>query len=93
MKLREHRGSLADSLGTAIDIEGRSALVKHIQDVLEPFGIDVKDSAVSVTPYADNGRVDGWANTHIVTVAGYGVFGFTDADFPSAANTEEISNG
>lgn len=38
MRFREHRGSLADSKKTEIELPDKAALVAHIRTLLEPFG-------------------------------------------------------
>jgi hypothetical protein len=78
IKFREHRGGLSDSMATVIEIENRAGLVAHIAKVLEPFHFDKErvDKGLRVEPYAHDARI-GW-NTHIVTLKGYGVLGFTD---------------
>jgi hypothetical protein len=77
MKLREHRGSLEDSMATVIDIPAtKTALVKEIATKLSKFYVDVVPEDVAVEPYAFDARI-GW-DSHIVTVKGNGVYGFTD---------------
>lgn len=80
MRFREHRGGLAESMATEVELAGRDALVVHVRALLELWGICVRDCAVHVEPYAYDERV-GW-DTYIVTLDGYGVVGFTDG--PSA---------
>lgn len=77
MKLREHRGNLADSLATTINIEPTiDALFIAIRYSLALYGAHVDAGAIKVSPYGFDKRI-GW-DTHIVTVDGYGVFGFSD---------------
>ena len=76
MKLREHRGCLADSLTTVIEIDPTmDALVAAIKRALMHY-VAVSPDLVHVEPCGIDARI-GW-NTHIVTVDGYGVFGWTD---------------
>jgi peptidoglycan hydrolase-like protein with peptidoglycan-binding domain len=93
-RLREHRGSLAASLETTVEFVGHDELVKIIQEALRPYGLSVAPGMVKVEKYgASTGSASelstgsgqdsawdyriGW-DTHIVTVDGYGVYGFTD---------------
>jgi len=77
VKLREHRGSLADSLATTIEIDPTiDALLLAIRNALAPYDVTVEAGMVKVSPYGFDERI-GW-NAHIVTVDGYGVFGFTN---------------
>lgn len=80
MKFREHRGGLAESMATVVEVADRAALVAHVKGLLTPFafGGDI-GAGLDVRPY-DPLRLDeriGWY-THIVTLEGYGVLGFTD---------------
>ena len=77
MKLREHRGGLAESMATVVEIEPTlGAVVARVRQVLAPWGVKIKKREVKVAPYCFDDRI-GW-DTHVVTVEGYGVFGFTD---------------
>lgn len=77
MKIREHRGGLAESMETVTEIDGTMvALVAHINAKLTPFGFVVRPALVTCTPYCTDARIN-W-QTYMVTVDGYGVFGFTD---------------
>jgi len=76
MKLREHRGSLIDSMKTIVVIEPTmTALVDAIQKRLLNSW-NVEKEKVHVTLYGFDERIN-W-NTHIVTIDSYGVYGFTD---------------
>jgi hypothetical protein len=78
MKFREHRGSLAASMATVVALDGtRADLARHLRRILDPF-FCFTDDDITVKPYAFDLRV-GW-DTHIVTVRGYGVAGFSDGD-------------
>lgn len=76
MRVREHRGSLADSLETAVEIEeNRPALVAHVIKTCAPL-LEVKARDIKVKPYGPRpslGDPD-W----IITIDNYGVFGFVD---------------
>lgn len=88
LKFREHRGGLAESMATVIEVPDRAALVAHVKKMLAPFyfGGDI-EAGLNVEPYGCSGlplldlRI-GW-QTYIVTLKGYGVLGFTDGPCPS----------
>lgn len=78
-KFREHRGGLAESLETTVEVETKADLVAHMRSKLSPFGFHFEDADMTIKPYgADpyDSRI-GW-NTFIVTIDGYGVAGFTN---------------
>lgn len=81
MMLREHRGSLNESMETAVEVSNtRSALYAHISPILRKFGFEFKPEALNVNlfhAFADN-RI-GWSTTYIVKIEGYGVFGFCNS--------------
>jgi hypothetical protein len=77
MKLREHRGSLEDSMATVVEIPAtKEALVKEIVKKLSKFYVNISEESVTVEPYAFDERI-GW-DSHVVSVKGHGVYGFTD---------------
>ena len=76
MKFREHRGMLDDSMKTVVDVADRAALVSLLQTQLQLCGFAFNDEDLKIEPYGYDKRID-W-NTHIVTIKGYGVIGFTD---------------
>ena len=74
MKYRHHRGLLAESLATVVELADRAALVQHLQQTygaMEP----VRDDLIEVQWYAYDSRID-W-QTYIVLLNGSPV-GFTD---------------
>ena len=80
MKLREHRGSLTDSMATLVEIPPtRKALTAHINKILGKSGMQISRQDVHVNGYyrALDRRI-GWERTYIVTVDNYGPFGFCD---------------
>lgn len=80
MKFREHRGALADSMKTLVELPDRVALVEHCRKLLAPFRFQFDAATLEVQPYGI-GRGDdriGWKKIYIVTIKGYGVIGFTD---------------
>ena len=84
MKIREHRGSLAESLKTTEEIEPTlGALTDFIAIKLDGWSVEVNRKLIKVEKYG-RGIDDrcGW-DTHIVTLEGFGVFGMTDAPLSS----------
>lgn len=76
-KFREHRGSLADSMATALPCRSRQELVAICKDLLRPFGFVLSNvEKLKVERYVYDDRI-GW-DTHIVTIPDYGVIGWTD---------------
>ncbi len=78
MKYREHRGGLSESMETVVEVSDREALLEHIRKVAQawPTFPPVTTETVHIRPYGWDERI-GW-DTHIVTLDGYGVLGFTD---------------
>lgn len=78
MKFREHRGDLAESMETVVELPDHAALLEHIRKLAEPWPTfpSVTAETVHIEPCGRDERI-GW-NTHIVTLDGYGVLGFTD---------------
>ena len=74
MKIRQHKGSLDDSMQTLTELDGSlSALNQYIQ---QTCGLPLK----SISLYDDrpDTRID-WAKTYIITTES-GVFGFADCN-------------
>ncbi len=80
MRFREHRGGLAESMETVVNVAHHVALLDHIRKLAKPWPIfpPVTPETVHIKPYGWDGRI-GW-DTHIVVLDGYGVLGFTDED-------------
>jgi hypothetical protein len=77
MKLRQHRGSLAESLATEVEIYNTlHALSTYIARDLKQFGVSVEPEHVSVSFYAHDPRIP--SDVYLVEVEGYGVYGFTN---------------
>lgn len=79
MKFREHRGGLADSMQTEVELVDHDALLAHIRHLLRhyPTAPEVTPETVDIQPYSYDERI-GWT-TYIVTLKKYGVVGFTDS--------------
>lgn len=80
MKLREHRGSLAESIATSIEIPNTiEAVAEAIRNSIQSSDVEVTNDTVHVGWYAIDERMDP-PEVWIVTVDGYGVYGFTDSE-------------
>jgi len=88
MKFREHRGGLAEAMETVVEVEGMRGLVAHMQKLAEqwPSMPVINVNTVKVKPYGFDSRIN-W-DTHLVTVEGYGVFGFTDGPAQSEKTSQ-----
>jgi len=80
MLYRDHRATLDDSMKTVTKLSGTTAhLVLHLNSVhANSLNQKITVNNVKVMPCRHNLRKGHWANTHIVTVDGLGVMGFTD---------------
>ena len=78
MKFREHRGLLAESMETVVDLEGFDALVAYLAEKFKPWGVEVTPELVKAEKYGGFDTRIGW-DTWIVMVDGAAV-GFTDGD-------------
>ena len=72
MQIRQHRGTLADSMKTVVEIENTKKAVFDIVNKTIPCSID----SIQVKFYTYDDRIKWYC--HVVTVDGYGVYGFTD---------------
>jgi hypothetical protein len=79
-RIREHRGSLAESMETVRVVNGsKEELFAVIQKSLEPFGREITPDMLTVTPYHYDHRIE-W-DTYLITIDGYGVWGMADGPF------------
>jgi hypothetical protein len=78
IKFREHRGTLIDSMETVVEVGSKQELVKVISERLGIYshGINISMDTIQINPYGFDTRI-GW-DTYIVTLANYGVVGFTN---------------
>jgi hypothetical protein len=91
MKFREHRGGLAESMETLVEVDSKLALVVYIQNLLAPYRVTVAYEDVVSTLYGSSGDARiGWEKVYIVTVKGYGVIGFSDA--PIEPEKEKVAD-
>lgn len=75
-QFRPNRSSLAEAMAEVVEFETAAELKEHVTSELES-GLGLQRApAVTVEPYGHDAR-NGW-DTHIVTIEGYGVAGFTD---------------
>jgi hypothetical protein len=78
MKVREHRGGFEESMGTVVQIDGSmESLVQEISSKIWKWA-EVNLETVKIEKYVYDDR-NGW-DTYIVSVLGYGVYGFSDGD-------------
>jgi hypothetical protein len=78
MKFREHRGGLAESMETVVEVANRVELIIHLAHLMERYpGTVVDFQKIKIEPYGGWDERIGW-DTYIVTLEGYGVLGFTN---------------
>lgn len=84
MKFREHRGHLADSLETLVELPAtRDALIEHLRKVFEPWPMAPMPMTWNTKVLEYWPRLDErtqWPNTWLVVLDGYGVVGYTDEE-------------
>jgi hypothetical protein len=73
-KFRPHRGSLEEAMQEVVELETAQDLIDHLESQYEH--LDASAPTINVEPYGYDNRID-W-DTHIVSIAGFGVVGFTD---------------
>jgi hypothetical protein len=73
MRAREHRGNLADSLTTVFNINTKKELLDEIN---ERMGTHLELDDIAFVHHGMDSRIL-W-DTYLVSVRGYGVFGYTD---------------
>lgn len=73
MLFRSHRGTIEESMETAIEVETLEDIAKLLN--LEQFGIETN---LVANHYCMDERID-W-DTYIITNRNYGVVGFTNGD-------------
>lgn len=78
MKLRQHKGGYAESMATVIEIDPtQAALLNAIKEAAVVGTPDpLTEDMIGVT-FASVDPRSGWY-THIVTIRGWGVYGYTD---------------
>lgn len=78
MKLRQHKGGYDESMATTVELEStKAALLQAITNSgLIRIPNPLTEDQIHVEPVKIDSR-NGW-NTHIVTIQGWGVYGYTD---------------
>lgn len=73
---------------TVVDLRDREALVDHCREVIrgmaDPLAARISGANVHVSRHVPDERI-GW-DTHVVTVDGFGVVGFTDGPVPESSD-------
>ncbi|ATS93513.1 hypothetical protein P1A145kb_p113 [Pectobacterium phage DU_PP_I] len=78
MRVRQHRGSLVESLKTVKQIPAtKEALADHINMVMD-FPVKFGSGSISLIHQGMDDRI-GW-DTYLITVSGLGVFGYCDGE-------------
>jgi hypothetical protein len=77
MKFREHRGGLAESMATVVELNSKQEFVDHVSKLVR--GI-VPEGTVSFSQYSFDSRI-GW-DTYLVSLDKYGVIGMIDGPPP-----------
>lgn len=76
MRYRQHKGGYAESMATVVEIDStREALLRAVLESLPDLD-QVRPEDIEASPYGADRR-NGW-DTHLVTVHGYGIVGYTD---------------
>ena len=84
-KFRFHRGGLSESMETTVSLSTKEELIRVIGNSLKEWG-DFNYNNLKIESYGFDDRIN-W-NSHIVTLDGWGVIGFTDK---SIDDDEEIN--
>jgi hypothetical protein len=66
VKYRPHRGSLDDAMREVVEIDGRAALLRVLNNEMGAWGYMIDDADVRIERYVFDERI-GW-DTHIVTI-------------------------
>jgi hypothetical protein len=78
MKFREHRGTLAESMETTVEVASLDELLAHLAPIVAPIALTAE--RIAIAPYAIDPRI-GW-DTYLVFITGYGVAGFLNGPLP-----------
>ena len=78
MKFREHRGGLAESMETVVELDSRGKFLEYFKHLILKSGFD--GGTLSFSEYGYDKRI-GW-NTYLVCLEGYGVLGMLDGPPP-----------
>jgi hypothetical protein len=78
VKIRQHRGAYDESMATVREVKDREEMIAVIRESLRPYGFEVAPEQVHVRAYTHDVR-NGW-DTRIITVDGYGVWGYANEE-------------
>ena len=88
IRYRPHRGSLADAMLEAVELNGRDEFIAHLR---KAYASEVNESGTNVVVKKYGDGIDeriGW-DTHIVLVAG-NPYGFTDGPVFNCGEASEL---
>lgn len=78
MRVRQHRGSLVESLKTVKQIPStKEALADHINSVMN-YPVNIGPGSIFLIPQGFDDRI-AW-NTYLISIEGLGVFGYCDEE-------------
>ena len=73
---RPHRGGLAEAMAEVKTFRLREELIAFLNEDLAHYSRKIDEDKFKIEPYGFDKRI-GW-DTYIVSMDGYGVFGFTN---------------
>ena len=76
-KYRDHRGSLSESMKTVQEFRDKEGLLLFLKENYN-CSVVLSMETLNISFYCRDTRMDGWKNTHAVSITGFGVVGFTD---------------
>ena len=77
-RYRDHRGMLEDSLATEQRFESKAKLIQYLQKKIDKYCVTLDCNNIKIEAFGYDKRC-GWDN-YIVSLDGWGVFGFIDGD-------------
>lgn len=80
IKYRDHRGGLAESMETAQEFQTMDQVREYVTKSLYPLGVDVTKENFHSEFYCEEDKRIGWKPVCIVTIDGFGVAGWSDAE-------------
>jgi hypothetical protein len=78
MKFREHRGGLAESMETLVELKDTEELEAYLLKLWYPFGIDEVDLKIEEYTLYGGPRI-GWDKLYLVSASKLGVVGWLDS--------------
>lgn len=76
MKFRQHRGGLAESMETVVELNTKEEFGTYMRNLVKDL-LDLDECTLTVTEYTYDARI-GW-NTFLISVEGHGPIGMTDS--------------